>query len=103
MVEAAFIRTQQRARVLTTIAVPLANGLRAELRALLGHLGEVQRHNHCRHADRATHVCTALSQSRIGSVIHSSHVTGRMRFSPSISSAVATLVAIWQNASAGVR
>ena len=53
-------------------------------------------------------VRTALSPSRIGSVIHSSHVTGRSASarapSPSsISSAVATLVAIWQNASAGVR
>src|SRR6266496_3445583 len=48
-------------------------------------------------------VCTALSCGRTGSVIHSSHVTGRTWFSPSISSAVATLVAIMQNASCGVR
>src|ERR1043166_6784029 len=48
-------------------------------------------------------VCAALSPSRMGSVIHSSQVTGRMWFSPSISSAVATFVAIWQNASCGVR
>src|SRR6266852_3601940 len=39
----------------------------------------------------------------MGSVIHSSHVTGRMWFSPSISRAVATFVAIRKNASAGVR
>src|SRR5439155_19248746 len=43
-------------------------------------------------------VCTALSCGRTGSVIHSSHVTGRMWSSPSISSAVATFVAIMQNA-----
>jgi len=48
-------------------------------------------------------VRTALSPARIGSVIHSAHVTGRMWLSPSMSSAVATFVAIWQNASAGVR
>jgi len=48
-------------------------------------------------------VCTALSPSRIGSVIHSSHATGRMWLSPSISRPVATLVAIMQNASCGVR
>src|SRR5438876_1121273 len=48
-------------------------------------------------------VRTAWSFSRTGSVIHSSHITGRMLFSPSISSAVATFVAIWQNASCGVR
>src|SRR5438876_3192559 len=48
-------------------------------------------------------VCTALSCGRTGSVIHSSQVTGRMWSSPSISSAVATLVAIMQNASCGVR
>src|SRR5439155_10256795 len=48
-------------------------------------------------------VCTALSPSQIDSVIHSSHVTGRILFSPSMSSAVATFVAIWQNAWAGVR
>src|SRR5947207_64135 len=53
-------------------------------------------------------VCTALSCGRTGSVIHSSHVTGRSASarapSPnSISSAVATLVAIMQNASCGVR
>ena len=48
-------------------------------------------------------VCTELSCGRIGSVIHSSHVTGQMWSSPSISSAVATLVAIMQNASCGVR
>src|SRR5439155_251586 len=47
-------------------------------------------------------VCTALSPSRMGSVIHSSHATGRMWLSPSISSAVATFGAILQNASAGV-
>jgi release factor H-coupled RctB family protein len=53
-------------------------------------------------------VCTALSPARTGSVIHSSHVTGRSASarapSPSsMPSAVATFVAIWQNASAGVR
>src|SRR6266498_2782330 len=48
-------------------------------------------------------VCTPLSRGRTGSVIHSSQVTGRMWSSPSISSAVATLVAIMQNASCGVR
>src|SRR5258706_10564073 len=48
-------------------------------------------------------VCTAWSPSRIGSVIHSAQVTGRMWFSPSISRPVATFVAIWQNASCGVR
>src|ERR1017187_8430492 len=48
-------------------------------------------------------VRTALSPSRTGSVIHSSHVTGRMCSLPSMSSAVATFVAIWQKASAGVR
>src|SRR6185436_10221346 len=48
-------------------------------------------------------VRTRLSLSRIGSVIHSSHITGRMWFSPSISKPVATPVAIWQNASCGVR
>src|SRR5438876_776997 len=53
-------------------------------------------------------VCTALSCSRTGSVIHSSHVTGRSAsarapWPNSISSAVATLVAIMQNASCGVR
>src|ERR1043166_2697709 len=48
-------------------------------------------------------VCTALSPLRTGSVIHSSHFTGRICSSPSMSSAVATFVAIWQNASCGVR
>ena len=48
-------------------------------------------------------VCTASSCSRIGRVIHSSQVTGRMWFSPSMSRPVATLVAIMQNASCGVR
>src|SRR5213592_1298222 len=48
-------------------------------------------------------VCTALSCGRTGSATHSSHVTGRMWSSPSISRAVATLVAIMQNASCGVR
>jgi len=67
-------------------------------------------------------VCTTSSRSRTGSVIHSSHVTGRTlevgsaewgvrnesdsgsgRSSRSISRAVATLVAIMQNASCGVR
>src|SRR5262249_35204090 len=48
-------------------------------------------------------VCTALSWARIGSVTHSSQVTGRMWFSPSISSAVAALDAIMQKASCGVR
>src|SRR4051812_7052480 len=48
-------------------------------------------------------VCTALSCGRIGSVIHSSHLTGRMWFSPSISRPVAAFVAIWQKASCGVR
>src|ERR1039458_1157940 len=53
-------------------------------------------------------VRTAWSPSRTGSVIHSSHVTGRSASarapSPSsMSSVVAALVAIWQNASAGVR
>jgi hypothetical protein len=48
-------------------------------------------------------VCTALYCARIGSVIHPSQVTGRMLSSPSISRPVATLVAIMQNASCGVR
>ena len=52
-------------------------------------------------------VCTASSCSRIGSVIHSSQVTGRMcshgRRRLSISRPVATFVAIMQNASWGVR
>ena len=42
MVEAAFVWAQQPAGVLATIAVALANRLDAELRALLGRLGEVQ-------------------------------------------------------------
>ena len=53
-------------------------------------------------------VRTAWSPSRTGSVIHSSHVTGRSASAraslpSSMSSAVATPVAIWQNASCGVR
>ena len=44
-----------------------------------------------------------FSCGRIGNVIHSLHGTGRMWLSPSISNAVATFVAIWQNASCGVR
>src|SRR5438552_18281584 len=48
-------------------------------------------------------VCTASSWSRMGRVTHSSHVTGRMWSSPSISKPVATLVAIMQKASCGVR
>src|SRR6266542_3829864 len=41
-------------------------------------------------------VCTAWSCGRTGSVIHSSHFTGRIWFSPSISSAVATFVAMFR-------
>src|SRR5213593_4069229 len=33
--------------VLVTVSVALANGLCAELRAFLRHLGKVRRHNHC--------------------------------------------------------
>src|SRR6185503_9343473 len=74
-----------------------------ELRALLRHPGEVHRHDHRRRADRAAHGLDTLSCGRGCRVIHSSQVTGRIGSSPSISSAVATLVAIMQNASCGVR
>src|SRR5258708_7410547 len=46
VVEAAFVRAQQLAGVLTTIAVAPANRLCSALWALLGHLGEVHRHAH---------------------------------------------------------
>ena len=55
VVEAAFVRAQQRAGVLAAVAVALADVLRAELRALLRHLGVVHRHDDRRHADRAAH------------------------------------------------
>ena len=54
VVQAAFVRLEQLARVLAAVAVALANCLRAELRALLRHFGEVHRDNHRRHADRTT-------------------------------------------------
>ena len=41
VVQAAFVRVQQRAGVLAAVAVALADGTGAELRALLGHLGVV--------------------------------------------------------------
>src|SRR5207302_8272198 len=55
VVEAAFLRPQQLACVLATVGIALANRLRAELRTLLRHLGEVHRHDHRRHADRTAH------------------------------------------------
>src|SRR6059036_2870619 len=104
MIEAAFVRLQHLACVLAAVAVALTNRLRAELRALLRHLGEVHRHNYRRHADLAAHrLHGVVSCGRTGSAIHSSQVTGRMWSSRSISRAVATLVAIMQNASCGVR
>ena len=54
VVEAALVRVQEAARVLATVAVALANGAGAELRALLRHLGEVNRHDDRRHANGAT-------------------------------------------------
>jgi hypothetical protein len=48
-------------------------------------------------------VRTVSSCGRTGRVIHSSQFTGRMGSRSLISRAVATPVAIWQNASAGVR
>lgn len=48
-------------------------------------------------------VRTAWSPVRVGSVFHPPHLTGRIRFSPSMSSAVATLAAIMQTAFCGVR
>ena len=51
MVQASFIRLKQLARVLATIAVAFANVLRAELRTLLRHFGEVHSDNDRGHAD----------------------------------------------------
>src|ERR1035438_2867513 len=53
VVEAAFVRVQQAARVLAAVAVALADGAGAELRALLRHTRIVHRDNDGRHADRA--------------------------------------------------
>jgi hypothetical protein len=53
VVEAAFLRLEQLAGVLATVAVAIANRLRAELRALLRHLGEVHGDNNRRHTDWA--------------------------------------------------
>ena len=55
VVEAAFVRAQQRAGVLAAVAVALADGAGAELRALLRHARVVHRHDDGRHADRAAH------------------------------------------------
>jgi len=53
VVEAALVRAQQHAGVLATVAVAFANGLGAELRALLRHAGEVHGDNDGRHANLA--------------------------------------------------
>ncbi len=55
VVQAALVRTQQRAGVLAAVAVALADRAGAQLRALLRHPGEVHGHDDRRHADRAAH------------------------------------------------
>jgi len=55
VVQAALLRAQEAAGVLAPVAIALADCPGAELRALLGHLGEVDRHDHGRQADCAAH------------------------------------------------
>src|ERR1035441_6719139 len=52
VVEAAFLGAQHAPRVLTAVAVTLANGAGAQLRALLWHLGVIHRHDHSGHTNR---------------------------------------------------
>ena len=53
MVEVAFVRVQQSARVLAAVAVTLADVFCAELGALLRHFGKVHRHDDGRHTNHA--------------------------------------------------
>src|SRR3954468_6197378 len=55
MVNVALIRLEQCASVLATIAVTVANGLRAELRALLWHSREIRQHDYRRHTNGTAH------------------------------------------------
>src|SRR3954470_11725620 len=55
MVNVALIRLEQRASVLATIAVTVANVLRAELRALLWHSREIRQHDYRRHTNGTAH------------------------------------------------
>ena len=52
MVQAAFGRVQQAARVLAAVAVALADIAGVELRSLFGHLRKIYGHNHRGHPDR---------------------------------------------------
>jgi len=53
MVQAALIRVQNAAGVLTAVVVAFADGLGAQLWALLRHLGIVYRYDNGGHTDRA--------------------------------------------------
>src|ERR1035441_1181937 len=53
VVQAALVRVQEPASILAAVAIALAYGLGAQLRALLRHLGIVHRHDDGGHTDLA--------------------------------------------------
>src|ERR1039458_2564882 len=53
VVQAALVRLQEPASVLAAVSIALTDGLGAQLRALLRHLGIVHRHDDGRHANLA--------------------------------------------------